>query len=79
MIGIAWLARDTTAIFSSEVLTSESGYPREVVIACEELHARVTPDGKEIFIISRARPWGIEIVDESASSTSSAVSSRSLK
>lgn len=63
--GRTWTFNEKLPVVSTEVLWTDSEYPRQGSIACTILSRKADEAGRQIVTIDSDRPWGIESTEGS--------------
>ena len=57
------IVHDKVPIFTDQYLDARSKYPQNGVIACEIVKELKDKDGRLVFTVDTARPWGVDTIE----------------
>ena len=57
------IVQDKVPIVTEKYLDANSEYPQDGIIACEIVKEWKDTNGKTIFTVNTAKPWGVDTID----------------
>lgn len=57
------IVHDKVPIVSAKDLDATSKYPQDGIIVCEIIKQREDSNGKTIFTVTTAKPWGVDTIE----------------
>lgn len=55
--------QDKVPIVTDKFLDAPSDYPQDGIVACEIIREWEDKDGRTIFTVTTAKPWGVDTID----------------